>query len=208
MEELEELKRRMREERPMEWDSFPDIGLYMDQVLSYMPRQLIDLGETETLTSAMVNNYIKDGLLPRAEGKKYSRTHLAYLTAICAMKQVISVRDACELIREGERLGLAAEAVRRETPEEKQGGSTRLIYDYFCRELDRALDAAASQLPDQADREELPKLALRLALNSYAQRLACQRVLNILARDRAEESGREPRKKGREPAADQPSARR
>ena len=106
MEELEELKRRMREERPMEWDSFPDIGLYMDQVLSYMPRQLIDLGETETLTSAMVNNYIKDGLLPRAEGKKYSRTHLAYLTAICAMKQVISVRDACELIREGERLGL------------------------------------------------------------------------------------------------------
>lgn len=69
MDELNELKRRMKEERPVAWDSFPDLGLYMDQVLSYMPRQLIHLGETDTLTSAMVNNYIKEGLLPRAEGK-------------------------------------------------------------------------------------------------------------------------------------------
>ena len=77
MEELEELKSRMGSQRPVEWDAFPDIGLYMDQIISYMPRQLIHYGEGELLTSAMVNNYIKDGLLPRAEGKRYSRVHLA-----------------------------------------------------------------------------------------------------------------------------------
>lgn len=74
MEELKELKARMQEQRPVDWESFPDIGLYMDQVVSYLPRQLIHYGEGELLTSAMVNNYIKDGLLPRAEGKRYSRT--------------------------------------------------------------------------------------------------------------------------------------
>ena len=82
MEELHELRERMSRQRPVEWEAFPDIGLYMDQVVSYLPRQLIHYGESELLTSAMVNNYIKDGLLPRAEGKRYSRVHLGYLTAI------------------------------------------------------------------------------------------------------------------------------
>ena len=56
MEELEELKRRLEEERPMAWDSFPDIGLYMDQVISYVSRQLISYDGGEALTPAMVNN--------------------------------------------------------------------------------------------------------------------------------------------------------
>ena len=82
MEELKELKERLETQRPAEWDALPDLSLYMDQVIGYMPRQLIQYGEGEGLTSAMVNNYIKDGLLPRAEGKRYGKVHLAYLTAI------------------------------------------------------------------------------------------------------------------------------
>ena len=42
----------------------------------------------------MVNNYIKDGHLPRAEGKRYSKAHLAYLTELCALKTVLPVREA------------------------------------------------------------------------------------------------------------------
>mgnify|MGYP003161519911 CR=1 FL=1 len=94
MEEIRELKERLERERPVEWEAFPDIGLYMDQVLSYMDRQVIRFDDEDTLTAAMVNNYIKDGAMPRAEGKRYSRTHLAYLTALCALKQVLSVKDA------------------------------------------------------------------------------------------------------------------
>lgn len=77
LEEIRALKERLEGERPVDWEGFPDIGLYMDQLISYMPRQLIHYGEGEALTSAMVNNYIKDGAMPRAEGKRYSRTHLA-----------------------------------------------------------------------------------------------------------------------------------
>ena len=163
MEELEELKKRLEEERPMTWDSFPDIGLYMDQVISYVSRQLITYDQGEGLTPAMVNNYIKDGLLPRAEGKRYSKTHLAYLTAICALKQVLSVKETRELLRlsRGER-----------TAED--------LYATFYSELSLAQDCTAEVLDPELDREDLPRLALRLALRSYADKLACQRVLSLL----------------------------
>ena len=108
MEEIRELKERLERERPVEWEAFPDIGLYMDQLISYMPRQLIHYGEGESLTSAMVNNYIKDGAMPRAEGKRYSRTHLAYLTALCALKQVLSVKYAGLLLAAASFTGGAA----------------------------------------------------------------------------------------------------
>ena len=73
MEEIRELKERLGTERPVDWDSLPDLSLYMDQVVGYMARQLIGCDPEDKLTSAMVNNYIKDGHLPRAEGKRYSK---------------------------------------------------------------------------------------------------------------------------------------
>ena len=93
MEELAELKRQLAERRPDGWDKLPDIPLYMDQVVGYLARQLVSVGDGDALTSAMINNYIKDGLVERANGKKYGQEHLAYLTAISALKQVLSVRE-------------------------------------------------------------------------------------------------------------------
>ena len=164
LEELEELKRRLEEERPMVWDSFPDIGLYMDQVISYVSRQLISYDGGEALTPAMVNNYIKDGLLPRADGKKYSKTHLGYLTAICALKQVLSVRDTRTLLEIG-----------------SAGRDPEKLYAAFYQELSLALDCTAEVLDPDLSQEDLPRLALRLALRSYADKLACQRILSLIA---------------------------
>ena len=76
MEELNALRERMREQRPVAYGAMPDFPLYMDQVLSYMERQVLRFDEGDVLTSAMVNNYTKNGLLPRAEGKKYTRESL------------------------------------------------------------------------------------------------------------------------------------
>ena len=115
MEELLDLKRRLEQERPADWRELPDIALYMDQIISYLPRQLIHFDDSEELTSAMVNNYIKEGLVPRAAGKRYGPIHLGYLTAVCALKKVLSVRDMGILIAAGE--------ARDKTPEE--------LYQYF-----------------------------------------------------------------------------
>ena len=103
MNELMDLKERMEHERPAQWHELPDIALYMDQIIAYMPRQLIRFDDREALTSAMVNNYIKDGLVPRAAGKRYGPIHLGYLTAVCALKKVLSVRDIGILLRAGRR---------------------------------------------------------------------------------------------------------
>lgn len=141
-----------------------DIALYMDQIISYLPRQLIHFDDSEELTSAMVNNYIKEGLVPRAAGKRYGPIHLGYLTAVCALKKVLSVRDMGILIAAGE--------ARDKTPEE--------LYQYFCAALDRALTDTASSIDPAAQREDLARMALDLALRSYAAQLACARLLDIL----------------------------
>ena len=163
MEELKQLKERLERERPAAWDDLPDIALYMDQVISYMPRQLINFKEDDQLTSAMVNNYIKDGLVPRAEGKRYGPVHLGYLTAVCAMKKVLSVKDM--------------RAMLDSVPDSKE---PQAIYNYFNRALDTALSEAAANLDADTPEEELPQLALSLALRSYANQLACARVLDII----------------------------
>ena len=129
MEELEQLKQRMEQERPVGWDELPDLALYMDQLISYMPRQLIRFDEEEQLTSAMVNNYIKDELVPRAEGKRYSKSHLAFLTAVCALKKVLSVKD----------MGLLLDEVRA-------GREPQELYAEFAQTLDGALDKVACTL--------------------------------------------------------------
>jgi len=162
VEALEELKERLESQRPVDWEGLPDLNLYMDQVIGYMPRQLIQFEEAEGLTSAMVNNYIKDGLLPRAEGKRYSKVHLAYLTAICALKQVLPVKDA----------GLLAA--------ENGGGDVEEMYRRFRASLDLALNDTAQRLETDCPEEELPRLALTLALRSYADKLACERVIDLM----------------------------
>ncbi len=171
-ESLEKLRLRLREERPAAWDNMPDLALYMDQALSYMPRQLIHLGETDTLTAAMVNNYIKDGLMPRAEGKKYTRVHLAYLTAICTYKQVLSVKDTHRLLQ------CQLDALMPDTPADE---GIALLYSRFVREMDCVLSETAERLPDgDASREQIAMVAFQMALQSYASKLACQQLLDLL----------------------------
>lgn len=175
MEQLRELKRKLEEERPVGWSELPDIALYMDQVIAYLPRQRIRFNDRENMTSAMVNNYIKDGLLPRADGKRYSRTHLAYLTAISDLKQVLSVKEMAALIRGGE-----------------EGVETARLYEVFQKELDGALRETAGRIDPETGEGELARLALALALRSYADRLACQRVIELMC---PPESERKKRKK-------------
>ena len=164
MEELAELKRRLAEERPDGWEDLPDIPLYMDQVVGYLSRQLISFEDGDGLTSAMINNYIKDGLLSRANGKKYDQEHLAYLTAISAMKQVLSVREMRALVAMGQ-----------------ENRDTKRLYDFFCQTLDEALRETADSLDENTTDHDLPKLVLSLALRSYVDGLACRRVLAIMA---------------------------
>ena len=118
----------------------------------------------------MVNNYIKDGLVPRADGKRYGPVHLGYLTAVCALKKVLPVRDIGALLSAGQQTGKDNET----------------LYHYFCAALDRALTDTAQTIDGDAQRGDLARMALDLALRSYAAQLACARILDILQPEQEE----------------------
>ena len=97
----------MSEYEPAPWALIPDLGLYMDQVLTYIEQQfepLYGAGAKALLTPAMINNYVKTGLIHRPVGKKYYREHLALLMMIVTLKPVASMDDIARLIalREGQ----------------------------------------------------------------------------------------------------------
>lgn len=166
-----ELQNRLRTQRPVDWEQLPDFSLYMDQVLSYMDRQVLRFDGDDGLTAAMVNNYTKGGLLPRAEGKKYSREHLAYLTVICVLKQVLSTRDMKLLLDQ----------------ELKDSGSVETGYTTFCRSLDGSMSLIADQMDRYQDPEKLADSAIHFALLSYAAGAASRRYVTMLRRRQEEQ---------------------
>ncbi|MEI3306746.1 MAG: DUF1836 domain-containing protein [Dysosmobacter sp.] len=182
MEDLTELRQRLRTQRPVPWEQLPDFALYMDQVLSYMDRQVIRFDEDDGLTSAMVNNYTKSGLVPRAAGKKYNREHLAYLTAICVLKRVMSTRDMDLLIKQ-----------------ELQGErSVADGYAAFCESLDKALNITADEMELYLDESTLADAAIHFALLSYAAGVASNRYVSLLRQQQeAEGAETENRRKDR-----------
>ena len=182
MEDLTELRQRLRTQRPVAWEQLPDFALYMDQVLSYMDRQVIRFDEDDGLTSAMVNNYTKSGLVPRAAGKKYNREHLAYLTAICVPKRVMSTRDMDLLIKQ-----------------ELQGErSVADGYAAFCESLDKALNITADEMELYLDESTLADAAIHFALLSYAAGVASNRYVSLLRQQQeAEGAETENRRKDR-----------
>ncbi|MCL1808865.1 MAG: DUF1836 domain-containing protein [Clostridiales bacterium] len=164
MGKLIELKEKLAHERPNKWENIPDIDLYMDQVLNYMKRQHIGLGSEEALTSSMVNNYMKKDLLPRARGKKYSRAHIAYLTSICLLKQILPVAET------GFFLGKQTE---------KQ--SIEQFYEKYCGLLDESLNRLSEEIVEDMDEDAVLDLILKLAVSSYTQKLVCGRLLGSIS---------------------------
>ncbi|MCI8619162.1 MAG: DUF1836 domain-containing protein [Oscillospiraceae bacterium] len=73
------------------WEELPDLELYMDQVVALVGRYLAllakDQAEEPVLTPSAVNNYVRMKIMPAPVKKRYSRIHLAYLIAICFLKQ-------------------------------------------------------------------------------------------------------------------------
>lgn len=96
-----DLTRMIGSYQPMPWDMIPDLGLYMDQVITFLERQCKELypaGE-RVCTPAMVNNYVKMGLVNRPMGKKYGREQLAQLLMICVLKQAASAEGLKALLK-------------------------------------------------------------------------------------------------------------
>ena len=125
---LEDIKRY----QPVPWELIPDLGLYMDQVITFITRMYEPLYGDATggyLSSSMINNYVKGKLIPRPVGKKYNREQIALLTMIVALKQVSTMEDIRIML----------------TPQE--GQTIQSLYTQFCQRQ-QAVVASLSELPE------------------------------------------------------------
>ncbi len=161
MSDTEMLRALADELKCPEYNSFPDIELYMDQVLDFLLRSRTSLRDDDRLSSAMVNNYIKADILPRAHGKKYSREHLVHLAVILRLKQVLSVRDTGSLIK----------AAKEDKTDEQ-------FYEGFRHMIDTCAAEIAESVLEPAAEEELADAAMRLAVQSYLCKSACEYLID------------------------------
>lgn len=76
----------------------PDVGLYLNQVATYINRYLEPFLGFE-LTESMISNYVKKKLIANPQRKQYSREMIAYLIFIALCKSVATLDDIQLLIK-------------------------------------------------------------------------------------------------------------
>ena len=151
------------------YDEIPDIDLYMDQLLVYIDKALAPLSVNEqekALTTSMVNNYVKQGILPATVKKRYSRDHVVILIEICLAKQLYSIGEIGKLI-----------AVQN------ANFDMRTSYNYICTELENVLKTTFSNEPlskDSGNSNKMERLLVRNTVIAFAHKLHTQMLSDEL----------------------------
>ena len=98
---LAQLQEKLKSIDYVKTEDIPNIGLYMDQVTTFMDEQLEACkryDDDKILTKTMINNYAKNNLLPAPEKKKYSKEHVLTLVFIYYFKNLLSISDIQALL--------------------------------------------------------------------------------------------------------------
>jgi len=143
------------------WEDFPNIELYMDQVVAllneYLGIFIAPKGDMQ-ITSTMINNYVKLKTIPAPVKKKYSKKHLAYLVMVCVLKQTLSMSTISSII-----------------PPHLDDNELKRIYDSFVVNHSKAYSYVSDQIYSVARRfledkesteEKLEDLVLQVAVSA------------------------------------------
>lgn len=154
------------------WHELPDIELYMEQVIKLVEKYLSPIIPKEKhtlLTASMVNNYVKQGLIPPPKKKKYNQKHLAFLIAITLLKQVLSIAEIKQgILFQGVTTGI------------------REAYNLFCDEQESSISVVIAQTSDSLSpipafdqKISFEFLAVRAATMSFATKLVTEKVVEL-----------------------------
>lgn len=142
------------------WEELPDIGLYMDQVVSYVLtviKPVFEDGVSAALTPNMVNNYVKAKLVDAPIGKKYGRLAIAMIIVVCVLKVCYTTEEINKLISTS--LGL--------------GTKPNVLYNRFCRAIEGAVESVFSGNISLSD-ASLPDRRLKYLMGNFALSFACK----------------------------------
>ena len=103
------------------YKEIPDVGFYLDQTVKYI-NNVFSVVPNMEITSSMVSNYVKKGIIDRPIKKCYSRDQICYLIFIVIGKNVLSMENIQILFEE-----------------QKKTYSAETAYEYLRAELRNVL---------------------------------------------------------------------
>ena len=112
---------KIRNFRLPRFNEIPNVGFYLDQTTKYINSYLEPLGYLE-VTSSMLSNYVKKGLVKNPVKKLYYREQIAYFIFITIAKNFMTMDNIRLLIDMQER-----------------SYTLPVAYDYVCIELENML---------------------------------------------------------------------
>lgn len=164
------------------WENFPDIDLYMDQVVAVMEKALElynkdGLEESKLITPSIINNYVKLKIIPAPNKKKYNREHLAYLVMICILKQTLPISSIVKIIESN---------LENKTINE--------LYEVFCNIYENVIPFVnmgepflasdeQSELNDPDMDDGVNGFILKSAILSTAGKFVCEEMLSAMNTD-------------------------
>lgn len=116
-----QIAEKIKDFRLPEYRELPNVGLYLEQVTKYINSFLAPLGCME-ITSSMVSNYVKKGVIDSPVKKLYYAEQIGYLFFVSIAKHVLTIENIMQL------LNLQKDVYDSET-----------AYNYFCKELQNVL---------------------------------------------------------------------
>jgi len=148
------------------YEQIPDMGLFLEQVCKYINGYLADLPDYG-LTTSMISNYVKKGLIANPVKKQYGREQIACLFFIAMGKSVLSLEDLQLLLR----------LQQLTYPVQK-------AYDYFREELRNVLEyvfGLKQELDTVGVEQSQEKAILRNAIMAVAHKIYLNQMLSIAA---------------------------
>ena len=154
------------------YENLPDIDLYMDQILTYLERQLNTFAVSsldKQITSSMINNYVKGDCIPSPISKKYNREHIALILQICLLKRATNIGDIKQML----------DALY-------QNADFMGTYNDFAEKTAETLHAVSKETQSKLEnietnnQNELLKLALELSIVANTNMIIANRILKYI----------------------------
>ena len=154
------------------YEQLPDIDLYMDQMLTYLERQLNTFAISsldKQITSSMINNYVKGDCIPSPISKKYNKEHIALILQICLLKRATNISDIKQMLD-----AIYQNADFLETYNDFADKATQTLHQISKETLEK-LESIESN-----NQNELLRLALELSLVANTNMLIANRIIRYI----------------------------
>ncbi len=138
------------------YEEIPNVGLYLEQVVKYVNGCIVSLGCPE-ITSSMVSNYVKGGLIAAPSKKQYGAEQIAYLIFMGIGKSVLSM-----------------DSIEHLFIKQKKVYSAEIAYNYFCLELENMLEVVCGL------KEEPESIGVTDTMEKYLLRNVIIAVSNLI----------------------------